>query len=325
MRAARVRQRGAATLLAVVFLVISVSLMVVAALNMAGSDITDTALTGDAIEALFLAESGIERAAHAYATGTACLDLAPVGPVSLGRGRVRITGAHDTDFSGTPLPADQCRVEVEGQAGVRDATRRVAVILSLGSTGFLEDFPSAADFASDWTLNVTSDHAGTTKGWSTFYGNAPGSSGGHLIGRTNHASGANQTLVLTATRDLDSPFTATAGMNLALDLYFLKPNENTGGPSQHSLQFLAVDSLGNEYLIWDRDGRENVTTWTPVSLTQAVPGGMVGRTIDRIRIAMVLEEQGNNGVAAAVDAIAFGPAGAGGGGLALREWREPVQ
>ncbi|MCA1803999.1 MAG: hypothetical protein LC646_01225, partial [Xanthomonadaceae bacterium] len=145
------------------------------------------------------------------------------------------------------------------------------------------------------------------------------------IGRTNHGGGTNQTLSLTATRDLASPFTATAGMNLELSLYFQKPNENDGGPSQHSLQFLAVDSLGNEYLIWDRSGRENITTWTQVNLSLPVPGAMVGQTIDRIRVAMVLEEQGNNGLAAAVDAIEFGPAGAGGGGLVVREWREPVQ
>jgi Tfp pilus assembly protein PilX len=78
-------QRGAATILAVIFLVISVSLMVVAALNMAGSDITDTALNHDAIEALFIAESGVEHAAHAYANGTPCLGPGPRGADRLRR------------------------------------------------------------------------------------------------------------------------------------------------------------------------------------------------------------------------------------------------
>lgn len=325
MRTART-QRGAATILAVIFLVISVSLMVVAALNMAGSDITDTALTHDAIEALFIAESGVEHTAHAYANGTPCLGLAPVGPIAFGAGEFQVTAASDTDFDAvTPLPVNQCRIEVLGQAGPRNARRRVAAILQQGSSGLLEDFPSAADFASDWTLNVTTDHGGTAKGWSNLFGNAPGSTGGHLIGRTNHGGGSNQNLVLTATRDLATPFLATAGMNLELSLYFQKPNENDGGPSQHSLQFLAVDSGGNEYLIWDRSGRENITTWTAVNLTLAVPGGMVGQTIDRIRVAMVLEEQGNNGLAAAVDGIQFGPSGSAGGGLSLAAWREVVQ
>ncbi|HSJ49091.1 MAG TPA: hypothetical protein VLA26_09620 [Gammaproteobacteria bacterium] len=326
MRPART-QRGAATILAVVFLVISVSLMVVAALNMAGSDITDTALTHDAIEALFLAESGLERVAHAYAGGTPCLDLAPLGPVALGSGQFQITAASGTDFDAvTPLPANQCRIEVLGQAGPRNARRRIAAILQQAATGIQEDFPSAADFASDWTLNVTTDHGGSTKGWSNLFGNAPGSTGGHLIGRTDHGGGSNQTLALTATRDITVPFLATAGMNLELSLYFQKPNENTGGPDQHSLQFFAVDSGGNEYLIWDRSGRENITTWTEVNLTLAVPGAMVGQTIDRIRVVMVLEEQGNNGLAAAVDGIQFGPSGGGGGGgLSLAAWREVVQ
>jgi hypothetical protein len=324
---ARHRQRGAATILAVIFLVISVSLMVVAALNMAGSDITDSALQSDAIEALFIAESGIEHAAHAYANGSACLNLAPVSPLPLGRGQFQVTNASDTDFDGaTPLPANQCRITVLGQAGVRTAQRRVGAILQRGSTGFQEDFPSAADFTSDWTLSISTDHAGTAKGWSTLFGNAPGSPGGHLIGRTDYSGGTNQTLSFTATRDLASPFVATAGMNLDLSLYFQKPNENDGGPSQHSLQLFAVDSGGNQYLIWDRSGRENVTTWTAVSLSLAVPGGMVGQTIDRIRVAMVLEEQGNNGLAAAVDAIEFGPSGGGGGGgFSLAAWREVIQ
>jgi hypothetical protein len=215
---------------------------------------------------------------------------------------------------------------VLGQAGVRDSRRRLDVILQRGSAGFQEDFPSATDFNSDWTLDISEEHTGDMKGWSNLFGSAPGSTGGHLVGRTDYSSDPNQTLSFTATRSLPSPFVASAGMDLELSLYFQKPNQNTGGTDTHSLQFFAVDSGGGQHLIWDRSGREDITTWTAVNLTLPVPGGMVGQTIDRIRVAMVLEEQGNNGLAAAVDAIQFGPGGAGGGGgVSLAGWREDIQ
>lgn len=109
------RQRGAATLLATVFLVISVSLMVVVVLNMAGSDITDTSMQSDAVEALFIAESGVEQASWLYANGTACIAL--VGTTdSVGRGDFTVTAAQ--------LVGGNCRVRVQGTVSQTHAVQR---------------------------------------------------------------------------------------------------------------------------------------------------------------------------------------------------------
>lgn len=116
-RACQQRQRGAATILAVMFLVVSVSLMVVAALNMAGSDITDSAMQSDAIEALFIAESGIEHGSFHYANGTACIDLVGITD-AIGRGSFEITTAVLT-LTG------ECRIEVEATVSQAHPVQRL--------------------------------------------------------------------------------------------------------------------------------------------------------------------------------------------------------
>ena len=62
-RRPRRRQRGAVTLLGAVFLITVVAALLAAAQRMAGSGVIDSALLRDGIQALFVAESGLERAA----------------------------------------------------------------------------------------------------------------------------------------------------------------------------------------------------------------------------------------------------------------------
>lgn len=115
------QQRGAATVIAAVFLIISVSLMANAILHVAGSDISDTALQGDAIEALFAAEAGLEHASYLYANGTACAALAGITETNVGRGEFTITNAQVVG----PL----CQVRVQGRvqldANLYYATRTI--------------------------------------------------------------------------------------------------------------------------------------------------------------------------------------------------------
>ncbi len=66
------RQRGAVTLLGALFLIIVIIVLLASVQRMAASGITDTALQNDAIEALFIAESGLERAAWRFSTGSTC-------------------------------------------------------------------------------------------------------------------------------------------------------------------------------------------------------------------------------------------------------------
>ena len=71
------QQRGAAALITVLFLLIVVAFAVLVSLTMSGSDVSDSASQHNSVQALFLAESAIERASGRAAAGIACASLAP--------------------------------------------------------------------------------------------------------------------------------------------------------------------------------------------------------------------------------------------------------
>jgi len=108
------RQRGAVTLIGALFLIVALALMAQLINRMASSGIVDTVAQNDAVEALFIAESGIEFASYRYASGTACPDLALIDATPAGRGSFDVTGA-------APLGPD-CRIVVEGRVGSTGAS-----------------------------------------------------------------------------------------------------------------------------------------------------------------------------------------------------------
>ncbi|MBI5041490.1 MAG: hypothetical protein HZB57_09950 [Gammaproteobacteria bacterium] len=122
------KQRGAGTLMATVFLLLIIALLGGIGLRMAGTDINDTAVQNDSVEALFLAESGLERALQKLAAGTVCgAAVTDVAAQTLGRGTFQITSA--------AINAGLCRVQVLGSvglAGTTPATRLIEADLSLG-------------------------------------------------------------------------------------------------------------------------------------------------------------------------------------------------
>ena len=121
--------RGAATLMAVLFLLIVVAFAVLVAIRMSGSDVIDTSLGQSGLNALLLAESGVERAAARYVSGTACTALSVDGPYTLGQGSFTVNGAYSTDFSGAKLPAGECRIQSVGAVAM--VRRTVQAILQL--------------------------------------------------------------------------------------------------------------------------------------------------------------------------------------------------
>jgi len=120
-------QRGVVTVAGAVFLIVVVLLMLLVALRMAASDMTDSALQNDGIDALFLAESGLQRAAYRYGAGTACTSLAPDGPVSFGRGTFTVQSA--------ALVSGLCRVQVTGIVNVAAGKARRTVQADLRPGG----------------------------------------------------------------------------------------------------------------------------------------------------------------------------------------------
>lgn len=126
----RYSQRGAALIIATVFLLIVIALFGGIGLRMAGSDITDTAVQNDSVEALFIAESGLERAAQKLAAGTACGAVAEIGTHGLGRGDFQIETSNTV--------GSLCRVQVRGRVLIGASVRAERVIqgdISLSSGG----------------------------------------------------------------------------------------------------------------------------------------------------------------------------------------------
>src|SRR5712692_6294362 len=112
------RQRGASLLIPVLLVIIVAAFGVIVAASQSGSDIQGTDAQADSVEALLLAETGLERAIKRFATGTACnalgetiTDLSAFG---LTNRTITISNGLSTDFSGTALQSTstQCRVPV---------------------------------------------------------------------------------------------------------------------------------------------------------------------------------------------------------------------
>jgi hypothetical protein len=127
------RQRGASMLVATVFLLLIVALFGGIGLRLASTDITDTAVQNDGVEALFLAESGLERALQRLNAGIPCTaaGLGSDGLQTLGRGDFQILSA----ITVGPL----CRVQVRGRVllgGAMRAQRRIEGDLAVSRGGW---------------------------------------------------------------------------------------------------------------------------------------------------------------------------------------------
>ena len=170
----KLRQRGAAMLVVVLLVLTVAAFAVIVAASQSGGDIHGSDANADGMQALFLAESGIERALKRFATGTACgaglaetiNDLTTIG---LGNGthRVVIGAGLTTDFAGVALPATQCRVPVTGTVLASNVMRTVHAIVDRnllgGVTGVFNpafNNPLTAGAPSSWTLTQPAGQVG---------------------------------------------------------------------------------------------------------------------------------------------------------------------
>jgi len=126
------RERGASLLIPVLLIVTVGAFAVVVAAGQSGADIDGTNAQADSTEALFLAETGIERATRRFLAGSACSaaglseNLANLATIGIAAGRtITITaGANsDNDFAGVALPATQCRIEATGRVTASNVSR----------------------------------------------------------------------------------------------------------------------------------------------------------------------------------------------------------
>lgn len=132
----KTRERGAGLLILVVVVLTVAAFAAIVAASQSRGDIQGSDANADGLQALYLAEAGIERALKRFATGTACSaalaetlnDLSTIGLGSTNF-RIAIGTALTTDFAGATLPATQCRVPVTGTVLATNVSRTVHAIV----------------------------------------------------------------------------------------------------------------------------------------------------------------------------------------------------
>ena len=222
------RQRGMGMLVAVLLVLTVAAFAVIVAASQSGGEIYGSDANADGMQALFLAESGIERALKRFATGTACgaalaetiNDLTTIG---LGNSthQVVIGTGLTTDFAGAALPATQCRVPVTGSVLARSVSRTVHAIVDRnllgGVTGVFNpafNNPLTAGAPSSWTLTQPAGQVGyANNGGPDTIGAACSRSVYLLKDRTNNYEARSMGVA-------NVNFTITGGTNITLTFHY---------------------------------------------------------------------------------------------------------
>jgi len=271
----RIRQRGAGLLIVVLLLVTVAAFAVIIAASQAGGDIYGSDANADGMQAMLLAESGVERALKRFATGTACdltlsetiNDLTTIG-LGNGTNRIFIDTPLTTDFTGAALPTSQCRVPVTGTLLGRNISRTLHAIIDRnllgGVTGnpppvFNPAFnnPLTAGAPSSWTLTQPAGQTGyADNGGPDLEGATCSRSAYVLKNLTNNYESRAMGVANTS-------FTVTGGTNIAVTFHYrindrgpngtcaggggnVGPADICGGAggSEGTVCFRTTDSLG---------------------------------------------------------------------------------
>ncbi len=144
------RQRGVATILAVIFLLVVVMLALSQTVSMSSANLMDTNFQRDSTNALLAAESGLERAVGKLnaevitgtITDTTCTNtIGPAGtsvPLTTGSGPTssfRFTALTSTPATCTGTACTGCTMTVVGKSGETSRTIRLNVSLTAGASG----------------------------------------------------------------------------------------------------------------------------------------------------------------------------------------------
>lgn len=311
------RQRGAAALITVMFLVIVVAFAVLVSLNMSGSDDSDSAYQHNSVQAMFVTESGVERAARLITNG----GLAACTSAGLNAGTSITLGSNSFQVLTTPAPAvvsGMCRLRVAGSVGV--VTRTVEVDLRPGGgTLFEEHFLTSASFTTNWATQVLSAADGSS-GFDAAdncpVGVCPSSQGGGSMSMATTVGGPNQSFTGYRQRNLPTNIvTGASGLAVTLRTGFRKEGGNV---RSNILEVRLFDTAGNvQTTLWN-NALDTTATWVQEEVVVNLPAN---RTYNRIRLYFDLQEQGNNEVYAWFDSVMIL---GGGGTTSVVRWTEVV-
>lgn len=302
------KQRGAITLVGALVIIITLLLLIEVLHRMAGSDILDTGLHSDSVEALFVAETGIEHAAYLFANGSACDDLALGGTVSAGRGNF--------DVNASTLLGDECKIRVTATAGALGAQRVVEAVLRsganlLGSAGFDDPypcFPPNSCAPTGWTLPAG--------GWRDGEGVSGAADDRAAYVRKPGPGGSTAT---TAGSFGLTPFTVRAPTTLTLSFDYKVVT--SGGSNKEAQLFFAVGNGTNTYQAHPSPF-EDGHTGSYLSDSVAIDIGGTG-PVTITDFSFTLFAKSGQPKQIWLDNLDLRDP-AGGGSVALRQWREIV-
>lgn len=248
-------QRGAITLIVVVLLLLLVGAALSVVLSVSGSGGAGASAQEDSIAALFLAESGLERASKRWANGILCADLAEA-EIPFARGSFVIEAAE--------LVGNVCRIRVLGK--VNHSARMVR---GDATTLLYEPFPKANSLAA-WP-EVVLDKEGLSKFDPA--ASALADNTGSLVIQTNR--GNKKKFEAYRRRTLSTSITGPQVMTLNLNYKkYYTPASVT--PAEQTLAVRLVDSEGDvhDVAVFDEISNANVWLKSP-TFSFAIPEGVV--------------------------------------------------
>jgi hypothetical protein len=146
-------QRGAASVGIAVLIILLMGAAVSTALSLSGSVARDAVSAEQQVQALFLAESGLERATYRFGLGAvACASLGETG--SIGTGTFATSNGSNTLFDGTPSGAS-CRVRVAGTVTNGGVVRAIEAVLGASGTFATQDFTCTVPSGTNLMLVLT--------------------------------------------------------------------------------------------------------------------------------------------------------------------------
>ena len=300
-------------------MLIAMVVMLVLAMSIQTSTtgVNDTLNQKDSVAALFAAESGVERVSWNFGNTGVCDSALAEGPVSLGADSFSIVdlgGGFNTDFNGSALPAERCRVRVRGSVG--DTTRTVEAVLELNANLIQTanpDFndPPGAGPPAGWTFNQSGAFLGDP--WDDTGG--PDGSRAAFIHKPNPGGGAANGGGSFAL----SSFTINAPITLSMTFDYKVENGNA--PNSMQLTFNVSDGI-NTYSSAIYEDRNTGGAFVSGTTTIDIPGsGSVALT--SLSFDLVAKAGQPNRIWLD-NLVLTGGGGGAGGPVTLKQWREVV-
>lgn len=217
----RTRQQGVGLLIPVVLVITVAAFAVIVAASQSGGDIQGSDANADSLQALLVAETGIERALKRFATGTACgaalteaiTDLSTIG-LGTTAYRIDIGAGITNDFSGAALPGTQCRIPVTGTVLGSNVSRTIHAIVDRN----LLDGPDNPTFNNPTTVGAPSGWALNPAATSYADNGGPDCSRSAWLAKTNSGGGGGA--VQRSEAQVPVNFTATGGSNTAISFHW---------------------------------------------------------------------------------------------------------